>query len=160
VLGFLSKIALESEISRVYFECNVCGVKQTILFDSGSPNTVITLALANSLGLKAHRSKVTKVYIAGSAIDVVPVTLPLLTMGSLSLTDVRVYAGLDKSWGTTVLLGLNVMNHIVYTVDRSEGSGFVQLELKNTNADFNRLISADGRYYITNPDSPLTPNPL
>ena len=149
-----NKIKLEPEISRVYFRCTVSKETHTILFDPGSPNTVITLKLAKTLGLKARHSDITKIHISGSTVDVVPVVLPDLVMGSLRLTDVRVYAGLGTGWGDTILLGLNVLNHLVYTVDRSDGSGFITLELNQIAESsvqdiFNRLISVDGKYYVT-----------
>ena len=152
--NFQNQIKLRSKISRVQFRCTVHGISQIALFDPGSPNTVINLELARALGLKSYRSGMAKIHISGSTIDVVPVTLPELTMGSLNLTNVRAYAGLGKSWGNTVLLGLNVLNHLVYTVDRSEGSGFINLELNQAGTIseqdiFNRLISTDGKYYVT-----------
>lgn len=86
---------------------------------------------------------------------VVPVVLPSLTMGTLRLENVRVYAGLDENWGDTVLLGLNVLNHLIYAVDRSEGNGFIYLEKNPTQSDFNRLISVDGKYYITSDEEEI-----
>jgi hypothetical protein len=96
----------------------------------------------------------TKIHISGSTITVVPVTVPELKIGSLALKNVKVYAGLDKNWGNTVLLGLNILNHLIYTVDRTEGNGFINIELNqncagNEQEIFNRLISADGKYYIS-----------
>ena len=157
MLALANMIVLEPELSRVYFKCTVCDEKQTILFDTGSPNTVITLKLAKILGLKSVSSKKVKIHLAGRMVDVVPVTLPELTMGSLKLTNVRAYAGLDSKWGNTVLLGLNVLNHLVHTVSRSSKSGFINLEL-NPDIDysaeevFNRLISNDGKYYMSGGD--------
>ncbi|MDR2166415.1 MAG: retroviral-like aspartic protease family protein [Clostridiales bacterium] len=138
-------------MSRVHFKCTIGGRTQRILFDPGASNTVITLKLAGELGLKSRASQLSKIYLAGDVIDVVPVVLPDLTMGTLRLANVRVYAGLGKNWNNTVILGLNVLNHLIYTVDRSQGGGFITL---GTNGEpppntFNRLISNDGKYYIS-----------
>ena len=150
MLNLRNKIKLLPTISRIFFQCSIGGHNQTILFDTGSPNTVITLELAGKLKLISKSSSMVKVHIANKSIDVVSTTLPDIKLGSLELKDVRVYAGLDKSWGSTIILGLNVLNHLIYTVDRTKGSGFINIRLGNKSKNnFNRLISADGKYYIT-----------
>ena len=123
---------------------------QKILLDPGSPNTIVTLSLVWKLGLKPLTKKTSTIYLSGSAVTVFPVVLPDLKLGAMKLENVRVYAGLDKQWADTIILGLNVLNHLVYTVDRTKGSGFINIRLGNeAKTNFNRLISSDGKYYIT-----------
>ena len=52
-------------------------------------------------GLTASPSQRTKIYLAGGAVDAVPVVLPELRMGSLQLANVRMFAGLDGKYYVT-----------------------------------------------------------
>jgi len=150
MLNLSTRIKLQPESSRVRFMCEATGITQIILLDTGSPNTIITLDLANQLGLKSRRSDMAQIHLVGQKIDVVPVVLPNLVLGDLRLERVKVYAGLGLSWGRIMLLGLNVLNQMVYTIDRREGSGFIEISLPENPAPdaFNRLIGRDGKYYI------------
>ena len=129
---------------------SVCGLKQNILIDTGAPNTVITIALAAKLKLPPLSLKKSQIYLSRDILDVVQVILPELVLGTLRLRNVRVYTGLNNDWGDTIILGLNVLNHLVYTINRTKGSGFINIQLRSTaKNNFNHLISADGKYYIT-----------
>jgi len=152
-----NSIKLEKEISRVYFSCTICDIPQTILFDPGSPNTVITTFLKNQLNLPSSGDRTT-LNISNEKITVDPVILPTLAMGNLTLNNVKVYAGLTTNkWRDIVILGLNVLNQLIYTVDRSDDSGFISIELSQKAAIFcttifNRLIGKKG-YYLTDSEN-------
>jgi hypothetical protein len=126
-----------------------------VLFDPGSPNTVITLDLAKSLGLQAVGGK-TEIRITGSTVPVVPVIIPKITLGDTTISEVRVLAGLDaKIWRKTIIFGLNVLNYFKYTINRESDPGHIILEINgrvsphNSNrSKFNHLLSNNG-YYIT-----------
>ena len=132
------------------FSATINKIEQTIFMDTGSPNTIVTKSLAVQLGLKATKSSMGKIQLSGETIDVVPVVLPELKLGTMRLENVKVYAGLGNNWKNAIILGLNVLNQLIYTVDRTKGSGFIDIQLGNKeSAIFNRLISADGKQYIT-----------
>jgi len=89
-------------------------------------------------------------------LPVVPVVIPQVTLGSATISDVRVLAGLnEKSWKDTIILGLNVLNYFKYTINRETNPGHITLELNNRQppsgdrSKFNYLLGNNG-YYITN----------
>ena len=151
----MNKIQLRTTLSRIYFPCEVNGDSHSILFDPGSPNTIITLQLAKSLGLQAAGER-TEIRITGAVVPVVPVVVPHITLGNIVISDVRVLAGLDvKIWRKTVILGLNVLNYFKYTVDRETDPGYIILELneraapdKSNRGKFNYLLSNNGYYLM------------
>ena len=151
----MNVIQLRSTLSRIYFPCVIGGQTYRALFDPGSPNTVITLELAKSLGLQAAGGK-TEIRITGTTVPVVPVVVPQVTFGNITITEVRVLAVLDaKVWRKTIILGLNVLNYFKYTIDRESDPGYINLEMngrdapRNSNRNkFNHLLSNIG-YYIT-----------
>jgi hypothetical protein len=126
-----------------------------VLFDPGSPNTIITIELAKSLGLQAVGNK-TEIRISGATVPVVPVVVPQLTMGNVTIPEVRVLAGLDaKVWRRTIILGLNVLNYFKYTINRETDSGYIILEMNlraaprnSCKSKFNHLLSNDGYYIV------------
>ena len=146
----MNKIVLEDDVSRVYFSCLVGNVMQKVLFDTGSTNTLITLELANYLGIKQAVGSASQIRLAGDTIKVAPVVVPNITLGDITINDVRVLTGIsERKWRGIVILGLNVLNHFEYTIKRnSDGGGFINLELneyavkQNTDRDrFNHLIA-------------------
>ena len=143
------KISLDKDdISRIFFPCKVAGLEQTIIFDTGSPNTMVTLRLAKDLGLKAVSSKIYDVNIGGGVVKCAVAVLPEMTIGDITVNDVRVLAGLNApEWRDTILLGLNVMNYFKYAVDRAVGGGTIDLNLSgresptgSSRGKFNHLI--------------------
>jgi len=157
----MNKIQLHKTLSRVFFPCTIAGKKHLALFDPGSPNSIIPLALASKLGLKSVGAQ-TNIKIIGETVTVVPVVIPSIIFGTTTISNVRVLAGLDaKIWKKTIILGLNVLNYFNYTVNRETDPGQIILEIngrfapQNTNrSKFNHLLSNNG-YYITNE---ITPN--
>ena len=157
----LNKIQLRETLSRIYFPCKINGQSYRVLFDPGSPNTVITVELAKSLGLQAVGSKA-EIRISGSTVPVVPVIIPQISIGNMVISEVRVLAGLDaKIWRKTIILGLNVLNYFKYTVDRENDPGYIVLEMNGRAAPrssdrrkFNHLLSNTG-YYITDETTPV-----
>ena len=86
-----------------------------------------------------------------------------MTFGNITISDVRVLAGLDhKTWRNTIILGLNVLNYFTYTINRDIGSGFIDIQLgrmpapANSNrSKFDHLIGNNSKY-ITNSDYLVT----
>jgi hypothetical protein len=151
----MEKIELGKNLNRIFFPCKIQNNEYSVLFDPGSPNTIITLALAQSLGLKAVGEKAS-VKIAGGTIPVVPVILPEISFGNITITDVKVLAGLNvKTWRRTIILGLNVLNYFKYTIDREKDHGYIEMSLNNKSAPegsergrFNHLLGNDGYYVV------------
>ena len=150
-----SRIQLRKNLGRVLFPCSAGNKSCIALFDPGSPNTIITLELAKSLGLRSAGEQ-TAIKLMGGTIPAVPVVLPEMTFGEIAIPEVRVLAGLDtKTWQKTIILGLNVLNYFRYGVDRETDPGHISLMLTNRPAPrsskrsrFNHLLSNSG-YYIT-----------
>jgi hypothetical protein len=150
----MNKIQLNKTLSRVFFPCTIAGKNHLVLFDPGSPNSIVPLALASKLGLKSVGVQ-TSIKIVGETVSVVPVVIPSITLGTTTISDVRVVAGLDaKVWKKTIILGLNVLNYFKYTVDRETDPGQIVLEMNGRVAPrstgrskFNHLLSNNG-YYI------------
>ena len=157
----MNKIQLRETLSRIYFPCKIGGQSYRMLFDPGSPNTVITIALAKSLGLQADGEK-KEIRISGSTVLVVPVVIPQISIGNTIISEVRVLAGPDaKIWRKTVILGLNVLNYFKYIVDRENDPGYIVLEMngrvapgRSGKSKFNHLLSNNG-YYITDKKEPM-----
>ena len=158
----------KNNIGRIRFPCEILGTEQTIIFDTGSPNTMITIKLAKDLGLKAVSRKQYSVNIGGTVVKSVVTVLPEITIGSITIKDVRVLAGLSSpNWHDTILLGLNVLNYFRYAVDRSIGGGFVDLDISDrkapagaTREKFNHLILSKTEKGVRKSIFDITPDPL
>ena len=158
----------KNNIGRIRFHCSILGKRQSIVFDTGAPNTMITLKLAKDLGLKAISSKQYSVNIGGAVVKSVVAVLPEITIGSITIKDVRVLAGLNTpDWRDTILLGLNVANYFKYTVDRSVDGGFIDLDLSDRQAPtgsqrgkFNHLILSKLENGVRKSVFDVTPDPL
>ena len=162
------EILLDKDIGRIYFPCKVAGLNQNLIFDTGSPNTMITVRLAKDLGLKAISSKTYDVNIGGGVVKCAVAVLPEMTIGEITIKDVRVLAGLTTpEWRNTMLLGLNVLNYFKYTVDRTVGDGTINIDLSGRNAPdgssrgkFNHLIVSKTTKGIKMSAFDVTPDPL
>jgi len=152
------------------FICDVAGLEQNLIFDTGSPNTMITVRLAKDLGLKAVSSKIYDVNIAGRSVKCVVTVLPEMTIGGITISDIRVLVGLNASeWRDTMLLGLNVLNYFKYTVDRAIGGGTIDISISiskreapagSNRSKFNHLILSKLEKGVRKSVFDVTPDPL
>ena len=156
------------DIGRLRFPCRVAGLEQNLIFDTGSPNTMITVRLAKDLGLKAITTKLYNVNIGGGTVKCVTTVLPEMTIGDITIKDVRVLAGLNTpEWRDTMLLGLNVLNYFKYAVDRTIGGGTIDLVLSgrespidSSRSKFNHLILSKIIKGVRKSVFDVTPDPL
>ena len=132
----MSNLKLFESLSRIQFPCEVSNgkagfesIEQTVLFDTGSPNSMVTENLVKRLGLKPINNKRYRVKVSGVEISLTPsVVIPMISFGEMVLKDVRVLVGLpDAEWQNTFLLGLNVLNFFAYKIDRSIGHGYIDI---------------------------------
>ena|GEM_PF-1743997 len=165
----METFTFEDNLSRLLLRCEVKQRRQTLLIDTGSPNTMITLRLAKQLGLKAISPQIHEVSIAGGLVRCVATVLPELSIGDITIHKIRVLAGLNSPlWRKHILLGLNVLNYFRYTIDRSINPGTVNLGINDrpaphgaSRSKFDHLITTqivNGkkiRRFDTTPDSML-----
>ena len=115
-------VKLSDSISRIEAECSVFGKSLTLWADTGSPNTLVSSTFLKRFGLSPAGTRRYSGKVAGVQFNQKPsVTIPEISFsGCLSMKNVRALAALDgDEWNNIVVLGLNVMNHLTYKVDRS-----------------------------------------
>ena len=116
---------LTENISRVEMECTVLGKSLILWVDTGSPNTLVSSTFLQRFGLFPIGTRRYSGKVAGVKFSRRPsITIPEINLpGCLPLRNVRVLAALDgDEWNNIIVLGLNVINHLTYKVDRSGGT--------------------------------------
>jgi hypothetical protein len=103
----------------------IFGNKFIIWVDTGSPNTLVSANFLSRFKLAPVGSKRYNGKVAGIAFRNRPsVTIPEIAIpGGLPLKNVRALAAMEgDEWDNTVVLGLNVLNHLTYKVSRDNRS--------------------------------------
>ena len=114
---------LTKNLARVEVICKVSGKPFELWVDTGSPNTLVSTKFPRQFGLLPVGTRRFNGKVAGVQFQRKPsITIPEISItGCLPLKNVRALAALDgDEWDKTVVLGLNVMNHLTYKVDRNE----------------------------------------
>jgi len=120
----LNIVNLTKNASRVEMLCLINDETFRIWVDTGSPNTLVSSKLINILNLPPIGTRRYSGKVAGVQFRNKPsITIPkIIIPGCLPLKNIRALAALDSDeWNGIVILGLNVLNHLVYKVDRGGG---------------------------------------
>lgn len=121
----MNTATLSKNLSRVEVVCKVFGELFDLWVDTGSPNTLVSSKLVSQFGLSPVGTRRYSGKVAGVQFQRKPsITIPEINIPNcLPMKNVRALAALDgNEWDKTVVLGLNVMNHLTYKVDRSGGT--------------------------------------
>ena len=105
--------------------CKSFGELFDLWVDTGSPNTLVSSKLVTEFSLTPVGTKRYSGRVAGAQFQRKPsVTIPdIYISGCLPLRNVRALAALDgDEWDRTVILGLNVLNHTIYKIDRNSNT--------------------------------------
>ena len=108
--------------SRIEMDCGVLGKRFLVWVDTGSPNTLVHADFAKRLGIPHIIGKTFNGKVAGKEFRKRPaVTIPELSvLGCHPLKNIRAITALEgDEWREIIILGLNVLNHLVYKIDRS-----------------------------------------
>jgi len=119
---------LDDIIYRTRFKCNfyhsavsVSTFKIETIVDSGCANTLLPLKVAQQCGGIALPLK-KEVSIAGNSREAQAYIIPKLEFGGFVFTHIFVFAAeFQRELKHRMLLGLNVLNNLRYTVDRAAG---------------------------------------
>jgi hypothetical protein len=114
----------------VEIECVIFGELFDLWVDTGSPNTLVSSSLVAQFGLSPVGTRRFSGKVAGLHFEQKPsVTIPEIAIpGCMPLKNIRALAALNgDEWDKTVILGLNVLNHLTYKIDRAD-STFTWLE--------------------------------
>jgi hypothetical protein len=124
--------------------------------DTGSPNTLVHSDFAKRFKLPLGGGRY-KGYVAGKKFQNRPtVTIPEITIpGCHPLRNVKAIAALDgDEWENIVVIGLNVLNHLTYRINRDPMPGtFEWIEslsstvIGSTRTRFDHVIM-DGKYVL------------
>jgi predicted aspartyl protease len=93
--------------------------------DTGSPNTLVSSSFAARFGLSPVGTRRYNGKVAGIEFrNKFSITIPQIDFpGCLPLKNVRALVALeDNEWNEIIVLGLNVLNHLTYTVSRDSGT--------------------------------------
>ena len=117
-------ILLTNSISRIEFECIINKQPFLIWVDTGSPNTLISEIVREQLKLDPNKGRRFNGNIAGGIFKNAPsVTIPAINIQNKSeLKNIRAIVGLPNKdeWKNTIILGMNVLNHCTFMVDKTE----------------------------------------
>jgi hypothetical protein len=116
---------LSKNISRIEVKCKVFGEIFNLWVDTGSPNTLVSSKLVAEFGLPPVGTRRYSGKVAGVQFHRKPsIMIPDISIPGCSLLkNIRALAALDgDEWNRTVILGLNVLNHTVYKIDRSSNT--------------------------------------
>ena len=118
----MKSILLTNSVSRIEFLCNINEHRFYIWVDTGSPNTLISETVRVRLNLNPNKERFSG-NIAGDAFKNAPsVTIPSINIqDKLILNKVRAIVGLPAKdeWKDTIILGMNVLNHCTFMVDKT-----------------------------------------
>ena len=115
-------IQLATTKSRVGFRCQIKGLSLIAWIDTGAPNTLIHPSVAEKLRLlPADKWRFTGAIAGAKFIDKPSVVLPSIVVGNgYALQNVRAITAFeDDKWKNIIIIGLNVLNHLTYKIDRS-----------------------------------------
>jgi len=115
---------LTENFSRVAVKCNIFGEPFTLWVDTGSPNTLVSSNFPERFGLLPVGARRYSGKVAGVLFRSKPsITIPEIVFPKcLPLRNVRALAALeDDVWDDIEVLGLNVLNHLTYKIDRDKG---------------------------------------
>ena len=138
-------VKLDDIVYRTRFKCNFYHSGESnktflveVIVDSGCANTLLPLRVAHQCGgVELPLKK--EVNIAGNSREANAYIIPKLEFGGHEFNHVFVYAAeFQRELKHRMLLGLNVLNNLRYTVDRSSGEfEFIERIPKSlTNKDF------------------------
>ena len=152
---------LNQNNSRIEFDCEIKDQSYIVWIDTGAPNTMVHSDTAKALGLKpvkgaSYSGAVAGVKFTGKPAVVIP---EIVIEGYHPLKNVSAITGLnDPKWKNIILIGLNVLNHLTYKIDRSQMPGtFEWLETLTPvipatgKTKFNHLL-INGVYMVTDED--------
>ena len=111
--------------------CKVFDYPFWIWVDTGSPNTLVSVNFHKRFGLSPIGKKRYNGKVAGVEFQNKPsITIPEIVFPNcLPLRNVRALAALENDeWDKIIILGLNVINHLTFKVDRIN-STFEWLEM-------------------------------
>jgi len=154
-------------VSRIELNCEILGRRYKIWIDTGSPNSLVHSDFAERLKLTQHKGQTYSGKISGTEFrNKRAVTIPEINIpGCRSILNVRVIAALDgDEWKDIILIGLNVLNHLTYKIDRDPMPGtFEWLESLTSKVEgssrtrFDHLIM-NGRYLLSDSEDSLVPS--
>jgi len=148
-------------------ECGLFGKLFRLWIDTGSPNTLVSSKLVGQFGLSPVGTRRYSGKVAGVQFQRKPsITIPEISIpGCLPLKNVRALAALDgDEWDKTVVLGLNVMNHLTYKVDRNnrtlEWVESIIASIPGSNRTKLDHLLLNGAYLLSDSDDAPPPHPL
>jgi hypothetical protein len=126
-------------------------------FDTGASMTTIDTDTAKRAGYKLKGAKEVIVEVVGGRISVKKINVPNFKLGGEELGTVTLYVtDFAENANVTALLGLNIIQHFVTTIDVDRYGGIIKLVPKFNLADkipldrFNESESRFGIWHINN----------
>ena len=157
----MNSIPLKPNKSRIEFDCEIKGQSFKVWVDTGAPNTLVHGDIAETLGLLPVKGLIYSGAIAGIKFEKKPaIVIPEIAIADFHpLREVRAITGFsDPKWKNIILIGLNVLNHMTYKVERSPMPGtFEWLETltpdipESGRTKYNHLL-INGEYLVTDVD--------
>jgi len=152
----LNTSVLTKNLSRIEMKCTVKNRLLTLWVDTGSPNTLVSASFLKRFGLSPVGTTRYSGNVGGVQFTQKPsVLIPEIKLNDgLAFKNVRALAVFnDDYWNSVILLGLNVLNHLTYKIDRVN-STFEWLESLTpliptaTRTKFNHIIM-NGKYLLS-----------
>ena len=154
----MNTIRLNKILSRVEIVARVNGEQFLVWIDTGSPNTLVPTDFTERLKLSPNKGKVYSGRIAGTLFSKRPsITIPKIVIsGCHPLRSVRAITALEgDEWKDIIIIGLNVLNHLTYKINRDPFPGTLEWlesltsEISGSSRTrFDHLIM-DGKYLLS-----------